>query len=377
MKLDFDTRTRLRNILVPRLQLTGSRQQLVNGAFHDTGLKNLIIIEGLNPKEFASYLIDECLKYGEVAPGRHALVALLDRVREDVGYDGEQEIDALKATLERLKDAPTSPHSIETPAVTVPAPPPVQKPAISADELTQRTVQHLPQPFVWLEIPAGNVTLDRHSAFAVKPFMLAKYPVTNAQFSRFIDAGGYDDRRWWADGLWDLREAQGWAEPRYWQQSEWNGPEYPVVGVSWYEAVAFTRWLAHEIRAAVALPTEMQWQQAAQGTENRLYPYGVAFDAMRANTKEANMSRTTLVTHYENIAASPYGVVDMAGNVWEWCLNVYGEPDNVAINTGDAVRAVRGGSFRNAHRDSQSATRLRVDPDGRYDDQGFRVCVNV
>lgn len=104
----------------------------------------------------------------------------------------------------------------------------------------------LPPPFEWCEIPAGKVTLQAGGyvptggqTFEVDRFWMAKYPVTNAQYARFIEAGGYREKRWWSDAGWQQIEKGQWTEPRYWTDEKWNELEQPVVGISWYEAIAF------------------------------------------------------------------------------------------------------------------------------------------
>src|SRR5690606_32128020 len=125
-------------------------------------------------------------------------------------------------------------------------------------------------------VPEGGQTFD------VPAFAIAKYPITNAQYAKFIAAGGYNQRKWWTDAGWQARElgltwdgkptGKAWTQPRFWQDSEWNGAEFPVVGVSWYESVAFCLWLSEASSENIALPTEQQWQFAAQGSDGRVYP---------------------------------------------------------------------------------------------------------
>jgi hypothetical protein len=140
----------------------------------------------------------------------------------------------------------------------------------------------LPAPFAWVNIPAGTVKLitERGSqTFSVPAFAIARYPVTNAQYTRFVDARGYETQRWWTDAGWQARKEESWTEPRFWRDTKWNGMEYPVVGVSWFEAVAFCRWLREVTDdETVVLPTEQQWQRAAQGDDERIYPWGNDWD---------------------------------------------------------------------------------------------------
>jgi formylglycine-generating enzyme required for sulfatase activity len=221
-------------------------------------------------------------------------------------------------------------------------------------------------------------------------YWISKYPITNAQFAKFIDAGGYRERKWWTEAGWEARE-EGWhydsdnewkpsgkpsIEPLYWGDSNWNGAEQPVVGVSWYEAVAFCLWLSEITGAQIMLPTEDHWQYAAQGDDGRDYPWGKDWDCKRCNNsvKPCNSSVTTPVRHYEGKGDSPYGVVDMAGNVWEWCLTDYdNRANNINIDATD--RVLRGGSLDYNHTDDfRCDSRFGYSPQsGGYINVGFRI----
>ena len=230
----------------------------------------------------------------------------------------------------------------------------------------------LPPPFAWVEIPAGQVEIEDHGVFDVPRFEIAKYPITNAQYAKFIDAGGYAARRWWTDAGWRLREEKDWTEPRYWDSSDFNGTDQPVVGVSWYEAVAFCLWLSEATGQQVMLPTEQQWQRAAQGDDGRTYPWGNAWDATRCNTHESDIGKTTPVQQYEGRGDSPFGVVDMAGNVWEWCLTDYDSGANDAEQDA-AWRVLRGCAFTYARSRARAAARGGGNPGRRSVGLGFRV----
>jgi formylglycine-generating enzyme required for sulfatase activity len=119
-----------------------------------------------------------------------------------------------------------------------------------------------------------------------------------------------------------------------------------VVGVSWYEAVAFCLWLTDVTGENIMLPTEAQWQYAAQGDDGRAYPWGPKWDPTRCNNNVdgKGIGKTTPVQHYENQGQSQFGVVDMAGNVWEWCLTDYDNKTNV-FNIDATLRVLRGGSW--------------------------------
>jgi formylglycine-generating enzyme required for sulfatase activity len=248
-------------------------------------------------------------------------------------------------------------------------------------------VYHLPPAlFEWIEIPAGRVTLvtekgwaanyipeGQSRTFEVPAFAIAKYPVTNVQYALFIEAGGYREKRWWTAAGWSQREKEQWTQPRYWEDETWNGAEQPVVGVSWYEALAFCQWLSHTSGEKIMLPTEQQWQRAAQGDDGRAYPWGNDWDCANCNNSVSpcNSNRTSPVQQYERRGDSPFGVVDMAGNVWEWCLTEY-MTGKTEINS-DNMRVLRGGSWGNlSHNNFRVGYRSRGSPRSGDYSRGFR-----
>ncbi len=260
------------------------------------------------------------------------------------------------------------------------------KPAAPPKPARPRSEELLPAPFAWVEIPAGEVTIEGKEAETIPTFHIAKYPVTNAQFRLFVEAGGYGEKKWWTEAGWEAR-AQGWhydggwkpsgkpwTEPRYWQNPQWNGAEHPVVGVSWYESVAFCQWLSDRTGENIQLPTEQQWQRAAQGDDNRTYPWGDEWNCKRCNNSVSpcDSKVTTPVAHYEGKGDSFFKVVDMAGNVWEWCRTAY-ETGSQDLG-GTDVRVLRGGSWYGSHSDGfRCDFRFRVDPLNWVGGSGFRV----
>ena len=243
-----------------------------------------------------------------------------------------------------------------------------------------KSIELLPKPFDWIEIPGGRGTLktDKKNVTLAIPserYWMAKYPVTNVQFAMFIEASGYNTQKWWTDAGWQRREKEGWTEPRFWTDAKWNGAEQPVVGVSWYEAVAFCLWLIETTGETIMLPTEDQWQYAAQGDDGRAYPWGNDWDCKRCNNsvKPCGSNKTTPVRQYERTNASPFGVVDMAGNVWEWCLTDYENGTN-NFNSAANRRVLRSSSWSLGNSNwFRCGNRNWVDPHIRDDDGGFRV----
>ena len=192
----------------------------------------------------------------------------------------------------------------------------------------------------WVDIEPGKVKLEGvEKVFDVKAFRIAKYPVTNVQFQAFIDAeDGYRNAQWWKG----IKQSKDPHEPN------WKEANSPRETVSWFEAVAFCNWLSKRTGSKIRLPTEWEWQLAATGGDlEREYPWPGEWDLTRCNSSESRLNRTSAVGIYPR-GATRQGVLDMAGNVWEWCMNKYEQPD-----TGDVLRidsdergqrVVRGGS---------------------------------
>ncbi|MBN1563578.1 MAG: SUMF1/EgtB/PvdO family nonheme iron enzyme [Anaerolineae bacterium] len=228
----------------------------------------------------------------------------------------------------------------------------------------------LSAPFQWVEIPAGQVTLeDDHGTFDVLEFAIARYPITNAQFDAFVNAEyGYAHVKWWTYS----NKAREWFNANSISEATgFTGNDLPRTNVSWYAAVAFCQWLSAHTGLWITLPTEQQWQRAAQGDDNRRFPWGDQFDLDRCNTAESDIKQVTSVTSYLN-GASPYGVLNMIGNVSEWCLNKYDFPTNVELDS-RVSRAVRGGSWFTNQKYSRCAYRGWSFPFDSLEHFGFRV----
>ena len=213
----------------------------------------------------------------------------------------------------------------------------------------------------WVIVEAGPYFYggDKRPIQIDESFYLSKYLVTNAQFARFIDAGGYNDQSLWGNDGWSWRQKGKIDTPRLWHESKWNGSTQPVVGVSWYEADAFCRW------ADCRLPTEQEWEAAARGPTGTEYPWGDEWKEGMCNSSEADIDVTTPVGSFPSSVAT-CGAHDMAGNVWEWCASWWDEKKKES-------RVVRGGSWDYYSRVARSAFRLWYSPDFRYFNIGFRV----
>ena len=216
----------------------------------------------------------------------------------------------------------------------------------------------------WVDIPGGRVVLeDDTGQETVAGFAIARYPVTNMQFQAFVEAAeGYRNAAWWADLKREEPTAPHWSEA--------NAPRETV---SWYEAVAFGRWLSERLGYRVRLPTEFEWQQAATGGEvSRSYPWGPAWEVSRCNSEESGLNRPTAVGLYPQ-GTWPGRPLDMAGNVWEWCLNKYHKPRHRRIDESGDWRVVRGGSWDGSSDHCRAAYRYGSHPEARSDARGFRL----
>jgi len=223
----------------------------------------------------------------------------------------------------------------------------------------------------WIDIPSGSVVIENHGTFHVSDFSIAKYPVTVQQYEYFVNDDGYEQRDFWTDAGWAWLQDQDNNLPSYWNAPKWHVAKHPIVGVSWYEVIAYCEWLSAKLVHEITLPTEMQWQRAAQGDDGRKFPWGDELDASRCNSEESGIGATTFVDRYPS-GASPYGVYDLAGNVYEWCLNEYRDLDNMQLS-GTKDRPFRGGAWGGSLDYVRCVDRDYNNPYFRHDMGGFRL----
>ena len=207
----------------------------------------------------------------------------------------------------------------------------------------------------------------------LETFRIARYPITNSQWQAFLNASdGYANDRWW----------EGLTNPdRQPEKSTWIESNHPVTDVSWFEAVAFCRWLTAKLGLPVRLPTEWEWERAARGRNGREYPWGDGYREGFANIHETERNagsrfirRTSPVGMYPQ-GYSEDGVCDLTGNVWEWCLNEYSKPNRCQVE-GESARVLRGGSWFINQVNARSEYRNLNQPHSRSNDFGFRVVVS-
>jgi len=196
-----------------------------------------------------------------------------------------------------------------------------------------------------LYIPAGEFLMgEERRPVYVEAFYIDKYPVTNAEYKRFVDATGYPMPMHWRSGNYPEGKA-----------------DHPVTQVNWDDAAAYAQW------AGKRLPTEEEWEKAARGTDGRIYPWGDEWDKDRANTCETRIFDTTPVGKFSPQGDSPYGVADMSGNVWEWTTGTGGR----------VLQPLRGGTWDATHDSARCFSRLPYTPRRRNDYIGFRCAISV
>ena len=205
----------------------------------------------------------------------------------------------------------------------------------------------------------------------VRPFYIDRYPVTHADYQRFVHETGHPVPCYhveWADTTGYNWDPETRSPPP-------DKLDHPVVLVSWQDAWAYCVW------AKKRLPTEAEWERAARGRNGRRWPWGNCFVKENCNTRLANIGGTTAVGQFSPQGDTPEGVADMVGNVWEWTSSLYwpypfDETDGRESPEANGWRVLRGGSW---HNDSTVATATaRLDGDFLfYNNVGFRCAVSA
>lgn len=294
----------------------------------------------------------------------------------------------------------------------------------------------------WREISAGEFLMGSeggqgyeaeepaHKVIFTRPFYITASPITNAHYQAFVDAGGYeDDSLWqtlplaaqaWRKGQvpeldlvesienetmrdayrnWLLKDRQR-TQPYFWQNSRWNLANHPVVGVSWFEALAYAAWVNRHQRVllpealqaqglTVRLPQEEEWEYAARGAQALPFAWGKEADPQLGNYTDTALEGASAVGLFAS--SSAFGLQDMSGNVWEWTNSRWGktttEPDfdytqweqqQLERNRLDPVefRVVRGGSWVDNADVVSCAVRNWGPPSDRGNAIGFRLVLN-
>lgn len=252
---------------------------------------------------------------------------------------------------------------------------------LSSSEAVRRVIG---EPFSWCSIPGGEFIYGDSAGpngpekLTLPTFSISQYLITYSQFQVFIEAeDGFKDPRWWKGLFFDQSKFHG--------EQAFQVSNHPRERVSWYDAIAFCRWLSFRLGGGydinnvadwrVRLPTDYEWEKAARGKDGLLFPYGNEFDKNKCNTREADIDHTTPVDRYPH-GASPYGVYDLSGNVWEWCLTNWSRPAFLAYKedlTTSARRVLRGGSWSHNRFSVRTVYRFYA-PHERLNFCGFRIC---
>ncbi len=190
-------------------------------------------------------------------------------------------------------------------------------------------------------------------------FYIDQYEVTNSQYEEFILDGGYQNSDYWSKAGWQFIQTNKIDRPLGLERALYNAPNQPVVGVSWHEAQAFSKW------AGKRLPTEAEWEKAARGADGRRFPWGNEMDWKRVGYHLANQ-RTWDVGHYPE-GKSPYGVHDCASNVAEWVADTQNQTDS-----SQPLHVIRGGAWGAVRFEMQCTHRAFDKPEYRGLRIGFR-----
>ena len=227
--------------------------------------------------------------------------------------------------------------------------------------------------------PAEIGLADEHPQRTIylSAFEIDLLPVTFAEFAEFVETGGYRRPEFWSIPGWEFRSSVDLLGPRFLGEPQWShltGPRQPACGVSFWEAEAYACFLGKR------LPTEAQWEKAARGEDGRLYPWGDEWGQGRCSFRGGPVRAAPEVGQFPT-GASPYGVLDMAGGVWEWCTDWYDaaeyarspEADPLGPPSGQ-LKVARGGAWNALPLQNRTANRNAWKPSARFSNLGFR-CV--
>jgi iron(II)-dependent oxidoreductase len=202
----------------------------------------------------------------------------------------------------------------------------------------------------------GQTDIDpkmaRRNLIAVAPIYLDRFCVTNAEYQRFVDAGGYEQLEFWHEealpALLDFVDQTGAPAPRFWCDGQFPADDQrlPVVGVSWYEAAAYARWVGKR------LPSDGEWTKAAAWpvesapgrVAQRRYPWGESFDVRRAHLYGSGHNAPVAVDEFPG-GTSVGGIHQLIGNVWEWTSTPLAEAADPTLHVSESVMSIRGGAF--------------------------------
>jgi iron(II)-dependent oxidoreductase len=239
-------------------------------------------------------------------------------------------------------------------------------------------------------IPAGVVPVVQAGGSVVPTelaaYYLDRYAVTNRQFHRFVQAGGYDHMEIWPQEVWPslmrFTDRTGRPGPRYWENGKFapGKAEHPVVGICWYEALAYARWVGKRLATAAEWQKAGGWpEQLSGGTCNR-YPWGDVFDPRRANLSATGTGTTVPVRELPQ-GSTPNGIFQMSGNVWEWLADtldaIPGNP-HATLEAATPLRRIIGGAYDTYFPAEATCHYVTGQPElDRRANIGFRCCVSL
>lgn len=329
---------------------------------------------------------------GWVLVGVGALVVVLLAVGIAALRSGRQPTTgpgAVGDTITAISSATRAPAT-DIPIATAAAPiPPTDTPTVSTATRVpsvEETRVRNSDGAVMVYVPAGEFVMgsadgDSHAQADEQPqhtiilsaFWIDRTEVTNAQYRKFVEGGGYAERDYWTDAGWAWKEAVNMIQPDCWGDNDFDQPDQPVVCVSWHEADAYAHW------AGGRLPSEAEWEKAACGTDGRVYPWGNEEPTATLANFDNEVGRTAPVGSYP-AGIGPYGALDMAGNVWEWTGSMYqsypynpNDGREKRETSGDVRRVLRSGSWGNSADGLRCAFRGGGIPRRRSEGIGFRV----
>lgn len=232
-----------------------------------------------------------------------------------------------------------------------------------------------------INIPEGNYAIG-HSDFPlsrpvhtcpIRAFRVMSGAVTNQQFAEFVSAGAYRNDDYWSEMGVRWRNSKAVAMPAFWGNPQFDMPLQPVVGVSWYEALAYSQWLSSETDIHWRLPTEIEWEASAQAEgSGRIHHAGSGLPQPIQAIDKGYQSR--------------HGAWNLLGNVWEWCSTRWGRSwqtldypypyivtDGREDLSGSYARIMRGGSWFDPLQEAHPSKRARYLPGSRGSNIGFRL----
>lgn len=227
--------------------------------------------------------------------------------------------------------------------------------------------------------PGGFASGDPPTIVRSAAYAIDRFPVTVVAFSQFIDAGGYTKPGYWSQEGWAWRASSAIEKPRFWGEPEWGAylvPNHPVVGVSFYEAEAYATFVK------ARLPTEHEWEKAARGTDARKYPWGNEWQDDACGMRGVGPRSTVPIGVFPK-GASPYGVKDMVGCVWQWCIDPFrgwgnrGDEAHASAPGTPTRRTTCGGAWNTLKWSVTCSSRNGFPCGARFSNLGFRCAVDM